>query len=229
MKAPNYTESDFAMQVLSERDLIDPVGRLKKLQLVESMIPIITTNHLVSERSEALVAERGFMSTQCPTLFLDVPARYWDGSEEEVLGMQALSDAIWAETGISGSVQAHLTGRHILCRAKIKRNVTNPTGSPSPMTVPVSFVTDDADVANVYYTTPITGSLVRKAESVTKQLDLGIDRMPENADVVATLLSPAVQEAVNKLSQVTARAGLQLTVTTEGQLALTKSSPKKAS
>jgi hypothetical protein len=64
---------------------------------------------------------------------------------------------------------------------------------------------------------------------VTKQLDLLLDRMPENAGDVAALLSPAVQEAVSRLSQITERAGLKLAVNTDGKLAIASGDAKKAS
>lgn len=231
---PKWNASDFAMSVLKDQDLLDPTDRVRKAALIERIVPVITTNHVVDERSEAVVMAKGFMKTQCPMLFLGLPAKHWNsiedgGSEEEYDGMGALSDLIWGETATAGSVQHALPGRFVLCGHKGQRNLSNPDGTMSPAPVQVRFVTESAAVANVYYTTPIAGSLVRKAESVTKQLDIAIDRMPENAGDIAALLSPAVQEAVNRLSQITERAGLKLALNSEGKLAIASGNAKKAS
>jgi hypothetical protein len=233
MTTPKWSESEFAIQALSDLDLLDPTNRIKKQDLVERIIPVITADHVVTEPSEAQVRVKGFSKGQTPTLFLGMSDKYWrteeeGGSIEELEGMECLSDIVWAETSISGTVQQALTGRFLLCRTRIKRNVNDPTRGMAPISEHVTFVTEDAAVANVYYTTQVTGTLVRKAESITKALGLAIDRMPENAETVATLLSPAVQDAVNKLSQITERAGLHLTVTSDGKLSLTDGT-KKAS
>lgn len=234
MTVPKWNESEFATSVLSNLGLIDPADRLNKPELVERILPLITTAHVVDERSEAKVSANGFAKSQCPMLFLDVPAKHWrpveeGGTVEEYEGMQALADAVWAETSVQGSVQRALPGRFILCQHSVRRNMTHPNTGASPVSVQVRFVTEDAAVANVYYTTPVTGSLVRKAESVSKQLDLAVERMPENAENVAALLQPAVLDAVNKLSQITERAGVHLTVTSDGRLAVTSGNGRKAS
>jgi len=231
---PKWNESDFAMSALKDLGLLDPTDRVRKPDLVERIIPVLTANHNVAERSEAEVMAKGFMKTQAPVIFLGLSPKYWTpseegGSEEEFEGMDALADLLWTETSTSGSVQQALTGRFVMCGHRGRRNVTNPDGSMSPAVVQVRFVTENAAVANVYYTTPVTGSFVRKAESVTKQLDMLLDRMPENAHDVAALLSPAVQEAVNRLSQITERAGLRLGMSSDGKLAITAGDSKKAS
>jgi hypothetical protein len=234
METPKWSESEFARSTLSDLGLLDPTNRLNKPELAEIIVPKLIKEHCLTELSQALLASVGIAKSQCPELLLDVSPKYWrtdedGGSEGEREGMNALSELVWGEISASGTVQHRLTGRYLLCRGRVERNVQNPVGAPSPVKIQVAFVTDNADVANVHYITPATGSLVRKAESLTKQLDLAIERMPENAENIAILLSPAVQEAVNKLSQITQRAGLKLTVTTEGKLALTSGSTKKAS
>ncbi len=232
MDTPKWSDSDFAVSLLSDLGLLDPTKRVKKSELAERIIPILTANHNVTEQSQAMVANKGVAKTQTPELFLDISPKHWrededGGSEEERYGMNALSELMWGELAVSGTVQHQLTGRFLLCRARTMRTVQNPTGSPSPTSLQVTFVTDKADVANVYYVTPQTGQIVRKAESLTRQLDLAIERMPENADNIAELLSPAVQAAVNKLSEITIRAGLKLSVTSEGKLALASGSNNK--
>ncbi len=232
MDTPKWSESDFALTTLTDLGLLDPINRVKKQELAERIIPILTTGHNVTEASQAQVSSKGVAKTQTPELFLEVSPKYWrpdedGGSEEERQGMHALSELIWGEISISGTVQHNLPGRFLLCRTSVPRMATNPVGGPSPTKVQVTFVTENADVANVFFVTPQTGSLVRKAESLTKQLDLAIERMPENADNVAALLSPAVQAAVNKLSEITQRAGLRLAVTSEGKLALASGGSNK--
>ena len=231
MDTPKWSESDFAMSTLSDLGYLDPTNRLKKLELAERIIPILTTRHNVTEPSQAQVSSKGVTKFQCPELFLDLSPKYWrededGGSQEERDGMAALSEMLWTELSATGIVQQHLPGRFLLCRGKGQRIAQNPTGGPSPAPVTVTFVTDKADVANVYYVTPQTGSLVRKAESITRSLDLAIERMPENAANVAELLSPAVQAAVNKLSEITQRAGVKLAVTADGKLALANPTKK---
>lgn len=230
MTTLKWSESEFAMTVLSDLNLLDPANRIRKRELVERILPIITTDHVVAELGESELASKGFAKHQCPVLFLALSDKHWrpddlGGSEEERLGMDALSDIVWGETSTSGTVQQALSGRFLLCRTRIRRNMEDPATGVGPVPIQVTFVTENAAVANVYFTTPVTGSLVRKAESITKQLDLAIDRMPENAETVAALLSPAVQDAVNRLSQITARAGLQLGLTSDGKVAL--AAPKK--
>ena len=226
--------SEFALSVLSDQGLLDATGRLIKPALTERIVPIITTDHVVNEPSQGAVMKVGFTKTETPMLFLGVPDKHWtaveDGGDEvELAGMEYLSQVLWSETSTSGSVQQALPGRFILCRGRGPRNMPTLNGGFAPQNMLVTFVTEDARVANVYYNTQVIGTLVRKAESVTKQLDLAIERMPENAETVAALLSPAVHEAVNKLSQITERAGLQLTVSSDGKLAIVSGDGKKAS
>lgn len=233
MDTPKWSESDFALDALSGLGLLDPTKRIKKVDLAKDrIIPILTSDHNVKEPSQAEVSAKGVAKTQAPELFLDLSPKYWrpddeGGSQEERDGMTALSDLLWGEMSVSGTVQSNLSGRYVLCRARVQRTVHHPTGGPSPMNVPVGFVTENAQVANIYYVTPQTGTLVTKAESLTKQLDLVNERMPENATNVAELLSPAVQAAVAKLSQITMRAGLKLTVTADGKLALANPTTEK--